>query len=155
MIQPEALKPRRLGRHGNSELLPERLTDDERLELAELEREHRRDGYRTRPVQRGDCKPGAGGAHEQRPCRFIACKFHLAVDLGPGGRRVRLNFPGIELDEMPETCALDVADRGGLGASATASLLNITVQALNLIETRAIRNRNVKIIARKLNGGRD
>lgn len=146
VIQPEAMWKRR------TVLLPERMTAAEKAEMAALERPV---GFRSRPVHRGDCKPGEGGPYEQRPCAFVSCKFHLAVDLGPGGKRVRLNFPGMELEEMPETCALDVADRGGIGASATANLLNITVQALNLIETRAIRNRNVKIIARRINGGRD
>ena len=61
-----------------------------------------------RPRDRGQCVTGA------RPCPWVSCKFHLYLDVNPETGSIKLNFPDLEVWEMPETCALDVADRGGI-----------------------------------------
>lgn len=72
-----------------------------------------------RPATRADCLGGA------RPCPWITCRHNLYLDVaipGPGdGNRTILTAiqsahpPDIlpDLETLPETCALDVADRGG------------------------------------------
>jgi hypothetical protein len=40
----------------------------------------------------------------------VSCRHHLALDVSPNGRAVTLNFE--ELEDMVETCSLDVADSG-------------------------------------------
>ena len=66
----------------------------------------------SRPRSRADC---AGGP---RPCLFISCKHHLYLDVNPGTGSIKLNFPDKEIWELNETCALDVADRGGITLEA-------------------------------------
>ena len=57
----------------------------------------------VRPRTRADCVNGP------RPCPFVSCRHHLAIDItGRGSLRVDKR----ELADMPETCSLDVADRG-------------------------------------------
>src|SRR5207248_5186446 len=62
----------------------------------------------TRPKSRGDCAAGP------RPCPYVSCKFNLYVDVNPRTGSVKMNFPDKELWELADTCALDVADRGGI-----------------------------------------
>lgn len=61
------------------------------------------------PRTRADCEEGL------RPCPWVGCRYHLATDISPAGSLVVV-WPGRDglpdLDGMPETCALDVADRG-------------------------------------------
>src|SRR6185312_13612104 len=60
-----------------------------------------------RPVTRADCQGG------ERPCPFVSCKHHLYLDVSARTGAIKLNFPDLEVWEMSETCALDIADRGG------------------------------------------
>lgn len=60
-----------------------------------------------RPMTRRDCLPG--GVNEQRPCPWVSCSHHLAIDVNEAGS-LRTNFPGMSLGEMPATCALDIAE---------------------------------------------
>ena len=61
-----------------------------------------------RPRRRADCVASA------RPCLFISCKHHLYLDVNPATGSIKLNFPDKEVWELKETCALDVADKGGI-----------------------------------------
>lgn len=90
-----------------------------------------------RPKRRSDCAEGA------RPCPFLSCKFHLAFDITPAGGLVQ-NFPGRELEELPATCALDVADRGGVTLEEVGDFLGVTRERIRQIETRALRNAGMK-----------
>ena len=76
------------------------------------------------PKTRADCKNAV------RPCPFIRCKWHLAIDVSPSGT-VKENFPGMTIDEMPETCALDVADKGEHSAEYVAVCMNRTRSAID------------------------
>jgi len=57
-----------------------------------------------RPRTRGECP-------DTRPCPWVGCKYHLYLDVRPHTGTIKLNFPGLEPWELPETCVLDVADR--------------------------------------------
>jgi hypothetical protein len=61
-----------------------------------------------RPATRGDCQGG------ERPCPFVACKWNLYLDVDDSNGTIKLNFPDLEPDEMAESCALDIADKGGV-----------------------------------------
>jgi hypothetical protein len=94
-----------------------------------------------RPKTRADC------IDRPRPCPWVSCRYHLLLDQTPGGtltinragtppgadraiRPRRRSLP-VEatwqdtaldaLDHLPETCALDVAARGGLSLHAAAA----------------------------------
>ncbi len=74
-----------------------------------------------RPRTRAECQDGP------RPCLFVSCRFHLYVDVTAKGG-LRLNFPDLEVWELPETCALDVAERGGMKLAELSDLMRISRQ---------------------------
>lgn len=84
-----------------------------------------------RPRTRGDCLPG--GINVERPCPFASCKYHLYLDVSISGG-LRFNFPDRDLDEISDTCALDVADRGGLTHEAVGENLNVVRERVRQIE---------------------
>lgn len=87
-------------------------------ELAELEQ--------ARPHTRAECEHGI------RPCPFVACKYHLYLEVTEGGR-VRLNFPDLEPWEMPVSCVLDVADTDGVEMEGVGEFANITREGVRLM----------------------
>lgn len=91
----------------------------------------------TAPTKRSDCMPG--GVNEMRPCPWARCRWHLAFDYNQRNGSLTENFPGVDFDEIPETCALDVADRGETSLDDVGQLLNVTREAMRLAEIRAFR----------------
>jgi hypothetical protein len=91
-----------------------------------------------RPRTRGDCL--SGGRNAQRPCPWVSCAAHLALDVRDRGAyaTVRETFPGVEVWDMPETCALDVADRGGAALEEVAALMNLTPERAGRVEALAV-----------------
>lgn len=70
---------------------------------------------------------------ERRPCPFVSCAYHLYLDVLPETGSIKYNFPHLEPDQIPETCALDVADRGGILLDELGRLMNVTnVAALKM-----------------------
>ena len=85
-----------------------------------------------RPRSRAEC---AGGP---RPCMYISCKHHLYLDVNPATGSIKLNFPDKEIWEMGETCALDVADRGGITLEEVGTIMNLTRERIRQVETRGL-----------------
>jgi hypothetical protein len=85
-----------------------------------------------RPRSRADCANGA------RPCMFISCKHHLYLDVNPATGSIKLNFPDREVWELDETCALDVADRGGITLEEVGTIMNLTRERIRQVETRGL-----------------
>jgi hypothetical protein len=86
----------------------------------------------ARPRSRADCAQGA------RPCMFISCKHHLYLDVNPATGSIKLNFPDKEVWELDETCALDVADRGGITLEEVGTIMNLTRERIRQVETRGL-----------------
>jgi hypothetical protein len=86
----------------------------------------------TRPRSRAECANGP------RPCMFIACKHHLYLDVNPATGSIKLNFPDREVWELDETCALDVADRGGITLEEVGTIMNLTRERIRQVETRGL-----------------
>ena len=101
---------------------PTPLTDTERAELAEALNDV------ERPRRRADCINGP------RPCPFVGCEHHLYLDVNPQSGTIKLNFPGLDVDQMAETCALDVADRGGASLEEVGALVNLTRERIRQLE---------------------
>ena len=99
------------------------------------------------PRPRADCP-------DERPCPFVSCRHHLALNVTTDGR-VSWNVPGLGGGEwllrtraeeagellasgllaMGETCTLDVVEsRGRLTLEATGELLGITKEATRQCE---------------------
>jgi len=85
-----------------------------------------------RPRSRADCANGV------RPCMFISCKHHLYLDVNPSTGSIKLNFPDREVWELDETCALDVADRGGITLEEVGTIMNLTRERIRQVETRGL-----------------
>jgi hypothetical protein len=85
-----------------------------------------------RPRSRADCASGA------RPCMYISCKHHLYLDVNPSTGSIKLNFPDREVWELDETCALDVADRGGITLEEVGTIMNLTRERIRQVETRGL-----------------
>lgn len=69
------------------------------------------------PTTRAECIDGP------RPCPHVTCRYHIWPDAKKGTR----------LEAMRETCALDVADRGGVTLPELGEILGVTkARALQL-----------------------
>ena len=109
------------------------------IAMKRLTREEMRQGaalaqhmdYR-RPARRSQC------AGEERPCPFVSCKHHLYLDVNPETGSIKLNFPHLELWEMAETCALDVAARGGITLEEVGEIMNLTRERIRQVEVRGL-----------------
>jgi len=85
-----------------------------------------------RPKTRSEC------AHGVRPCPYVSCKHHLYLDVNPETGSIKLNFPHLEVWEMEETCALDVAERGGITLEEVGEIMNLTRERIRQVEVRGL-----------------
>jgi hypothetical protein len=85
-----------------------------------------------RPRMREDCVAG------ERPCPFVSCKHHLYLDVSARTGAIKLNFPDLEVWEMSETCALDVADRGGTTLEEVGAIMNLTRERIRQVEVKGL-----------------
>ena len=85
-----------------------------------------------RPKARADC------IEMPRPCLFVSCRHHLYLDVNPETGSVKLNFPDKEVWELEETCALDVADRGGITLEEVGTIMNLTRERIRQVEVRGL-----------------
>ena len=88
-----------------------------------------------RPKTRAAC---LHGPHAERPCPFVSCKHHLYLDVNDRTGSIKLNFPDLEVWELPETCALDIADRGGITLEETGDVMNLTRERIRQVEIVAL-----------------
>lgn len=85
-----------------------------------------------RPRTRSECVDGP------RPCPFVSCKHHLFIDVSPRTGAIKLNFPDLEVWELTESCALDVADRGGTTLEDVGAIMNLTRERIRQVEVKAL-----------------
>ena len=85
-----------------------------------------------KPRSREDCANG------ERPCPFVSCKHHLFLDVSAKTGAIKLNFPDLEVWEMTETCALDVADRGGTTLEEVGAIMNLTRERIRQVEVKGL-----------------
>ena len=86
----------------------------------------------NKPRVRNACQGGA------RPCPYVSCKHHLYVDVSPRTGAIKLNFPDLEVWEMGDSCALDVADRGGTTLEDVGAIMNLTRERIRQVEVKAL-----------------
>jgi hypothetical protein len=85
-----------------------------------------------RPHRRSECSDGP------RPCPHVSCRHHLYLDVNPATGTIKLNFPELEVWELGNSCALDVADAGGTAIDTVSELMNVTRERIRQIETQAL-----------------
>lgn len=86
----------------------------------------------ARPGTRGECR------EELRPCPYVACKFHLYLDVNPETGSIKINFPDLEPWELTTTCSLDVAERGGITLEEVGEIMNLTRERIRQVEVRGL-----------------
>lgn len=95
------------------------------------------------PATRKEC---CGGP---RPCPMVSCEYHLYLDVNERTGAIKVNMPmgigpdGLEdvvgaLLMMPDTCVLDVADRGGITLEEVGEQLNLTRERVRQLESRGL-----------------
>ena len=85
-----------------------------------------------RPTNRSEC------VGEMRPCPWVACKHHLYLDINPETGSIKINFPDLEPWELKHTCALDVAERGGITLEEVGEIMNLTRERIRQVEVRGL-----------------
>lgn len=119
---------RRRTRPRSKTIAVKRLTREEMRVGAELSQKME---YR-RPRTRGECQGHA------RPCPFVSCKYHLYLDVNPETGSIKINFPHLDISEMKDTCALDVAERGGITLEEVGEIVNLTRERIRQVEVRGL-----------------
>lgn len=85
-----------------------------------------------RPATRAQCEQGI------RPCPYVSCKHHLYLDVSPRTGAIKLNFPDLEVWELEETCALDVAEREGTTLEEAGVIMNLTRERVRQLEVSSL-----------------
>lgn len=135
----EALSVRPLGRARQVDTAPapraplvgEDEEEPARPEPAPVDADEGSDLAYARPRTRGDCAEGL------RPCPWVGCRHHLFLDLARNGF-IRLNFPDRAVEDLAETCALDVAARGGASLREIARLMGVSLARVGQIDLHAL-----------------
>lgn len=86
----------------------------------------------ARPRHRSECR------EEARPCPWVSCKHHLYLDVNPESGSIKINFPDVEPWDLPETCALDIAERGGITLEEVGEIMNLTRERIRQVEIRGL-----------------
>lgn len=127
-VEPESPRKARVRAHTISiRRLSKRELERGRLEFPDMDV--------PRPMSRADC---VQGDNAERPCPFVSCKHHLYLDLNPRNGAIKINFPEMEVWDMPESCALDIADRGGVTLDEVGEIMNLTRERVRQLETRGL-----------------
>ena len=98
-----------------------------------------------RPKTRGECAEG------ERPCPWVSCSHHLYLDVNDRGA-IKLNFPTVgpeDLDQLQDTCALDVADRVAAGEELSleqvGARMNIQIERTRQLSSKGLQDALVKL----------
>jgi Sigma-70, region 4 len=93
------------------------------------------DGLPRLPATRGDCVDGP------RPCPYVSCRHHLYLEVKPTTGAVVFVRPDVDVDELerlPDTCSLDVADRGGVTLEELGRQLNVTRERARQLQSASL-----------------
>jgi len=85
-----------------------------------------------RPSSRSQCRDA------KRPCLYVSCRYHLYLDVNPVTGSIKLNFPDKKVWELEETCALDVAERGGITLEEVGDIMNLTRERIRQVEVSGL-----------------
>jgi len=90
-----------------------------------------------RPKTRAECR------QQPRPCPWVGCRYHLAIDVHPETGALKEIFPHLKICDQPDgpglellertvgTCALDVCDREDGGNEGHDALLELAAVAVS------------------------
>jgi hypothetical protein len=75
-----------------------------------------------RPRTRAECEG-------TQVCPWVGCKWHLMLDVDPRTGAIKVNYPGVALEDMLATCALEVIDNAPNGITQRRSASRSTSRA--------------------------
>jgi hypothetical protein len=101
-------------------------------EQAPLSRKQAAEVELMRPKSRAECHDGP------RPCPHVSCRHHLYLDVSPATGAIKLNFPDLEVWELPISCALDIAEEGGRTLEDVGEIMNLTRERIRQLELKAL-----------------
>lgn len=105
----------------------------DRIDLAEfMQSAEYREFLANRPTTRGQCRGG------ERPCPYISCEHHFYLDVDPKTGTIKINFPGKDLDDLEETCELDVSERGEQALEVVGNYMNVTRERARQLEVKGL-----------------
>lgn len=107
-----------------------RLSKRERQHLADTTPPH----PGGRPRTRGEC------VDAPRPCPWVTCRHHLYLDVDEDTGAIKILRPDVEVEDMVESCSLDIADRGPTTLHGVGDALNITRERIRQVEMNALRH---------------
>jgi hypothetical protein len=81
----------------------------------------------VRPKTRGDCR------NVPRPCPWVSCRYNLFLDVAESGFLI-MHHDSPETMPRGCSCALDVADKGGLASSDIGKIVGVTRQLVSQVE---------------------
>jgi hypothetical protein len=99
--------------------------------------EHKLVDLSKRPKTRGQCPNG--------PCPWAGCRYHLLLKVTKNGK-LKFPFEEKEFDEIEETCALRVADRGSHTLQEVGDFFNLTRERIRQIEKTALEKLSQNIL---------
>jgi hypothetical protein len=62
----------------------------------------------------------------------------VQADINPETGSIKINFPDLEPWELKHTCALDVAERGGITLEEVGEIMNLTRERIRQVEVRGL-----------------
>ena len=101
--------------------------------------------HTERPRTWGECLERALGT-ASRPCGYLRCRYNLLLDVDGRTGSYKVTWPhltggayGDEYGAYPQhTCALRVAEQGGMTLDEIGSVMNLTRERVRQIETKAL-----------------
>jgi hypothetical protein len=109
----------------------QRMSGTERHRLTLLVPQLTAEELAMRPRTRGDCENGL------RPCPWVGCRHHLYLDVAKTGN-LTLHFPDLEVEQLVETCSLDIAEHGGETLEFCGEVATVTRERIRQLEVRAL-----------------
>ncbi len=96
-----------------------------------------------RPRTRGDCVGGP------RPCPWAGCRQHLGLEVNRDTGHLKVVLDPEQLELVPETCSLDVADRAAQGDEVTLDEVGQLLGGLTRERVRQIEAAGLRKLQRK------
>lgn len=94
----------------------------------------RRSGVLPQPRTRGECEGGREARENGQDCPHVLCRHHLLGELArrPEAEAVAAMAARLR-GEWSGSCALDVAEAGGIGARELAAILGVSTERADQI----------------------
>ena len=85
-------------------------------------------------------------------CPWVGCRYHTYLDVMPNGS-IRFNFPGLEVWEVPVSCALIVANEGEHDMVSIGRAIGVCRERVRQIMENLYRRLRHNSILRQARGG--